>query len=898
VAVARATTFTVRNGGTANLTLGAPIRLPRGVTLVRSFGTHTLVPGQSTRFIVALNSALAGKLSGPISFRTNGSPGNQFSFTVTGTALGPPSMRIVDNGDAGFRPLGQWTVLAGRGYQGTVHASAAGRGNNRATWTFGGLKPGLYQVSATWPAQSGQATNARFTVGNGTRAFPAVVVDQTVTARDFRDAGTTWQKLGQPVRITGDRLVVSLSDQANGPVIADAVRIERVGYPGRIVANGDPGFQAAGGWVETTQGLHANSDRSTATWTFTGLIPGHYRISTTWPANTRGAASAPFTIRDGDRVVARVAVNQLQASRDLQDAGATWTDLGGPGNLFAIKGRNLVVSLSNSEGRPTPGNRVVAGPLRIERIYNPAGKDAGPLISIPDIVRLLEQSTWGPTDALINHLQNQLGGDPVAFLAEQFNATVSGYPLPPLVPDDANALCHGDETCRRDNYTLYPVQNRFYTNALYAPDQLRQRVAFALHQINVISGYTDDQVPVPIRYIPYLQIFDRHAFGNYRNVLYEVSRNPGMGHYLNILYSSPPNANENYARELLQLFSVGLNMLNPDGTVQTDDNGDAIPTYTQATVTNFARVFTGYTYPPPQQNGVTNYVDPMVPRTPENGFHDQGPKHLLEYAGAVYVDLPPGQPALTDMDQALDNVFHHPSVGPFISKQLIQKLVTSNPSPAYVARVAAMFDEDGTGVRGNLRAVVQAILLDPEARGDMATDPNYGHQRDPVLLTCNVLRAFNARSYDGTTTSDGVLNIYVTTFGMDLFRPPTVFSYYPPTFNAPGYAPLLGPEFGVLDSVSTLKRANFINQMNFGGGIRVDSNAPRGTSLDLTALQAMTPDGMADYLNMLLMHGTMSDAMRTGLIQAISAVDPANTLKRARTAVYLVTTSVQYDIQQ
>jgi uncharacterized protein (DUF1800 family) len=288
----------------------------------------------------------------------------------------------------------------------------------------------------------------------------------------------------------------------------------------------------------------------------------------------------------------------------------------------------------------------------------------------------------------------------------------------------------------------------------------------------------------------------------------------------------------------------------------------------------------------------------MVPRQPENGFHDQGAKTLLQYPNAVYPDLPPGQPALVDLDQALDNIFYHPNVGPFIGAQLIQKLVTSNPSPAYVARVAAVFDDDGTGVRGNLGAMVQAILLDPEARGDMAGDPAFGHQRDPVLFTCAVLRAFNATSFDGSTTSDGSINLTTTPLGMDLFRPPTVFSYYPPNANVPGYAPLLGPEFAVLDSVSTLKRANFINQMTFGGGIRVSSYSPLGTALDLTTLQAMTPDDMADYLNTLLMHGTMSDSMRRRLIQSINAVSATDTLKRARTAVYLVTTSHQYDVQQ
>jgi uncharacterized protein (DUF1800 family) len=899
VTKSRPTTFTVRNAGTADLTLTEPIRLPRGFTLVRSFGARTLRPGQATHFIVALNSARAGRLSGPISFGTNGGPGNRFSFLVTGTALGPPSMRIIDDGDAGFRTVGRWNVVAGQGHQGAVHTIPAGGGSNRAVWTFTGLRPGLYQVSATWPAQGSLAPDAQFTVVNGTKPFAPVVVNQSVAPRHFRDAGTIWHNLGQPYRITGDTLEVWLSDQASGPVAADAVRIERVGFPGLIVGPGDPGFQTAGGWPGAgDQVVRATSDRSTATWTFTDLIPGTYRISATWPATMPGAANASFTILDGARALTTVAVNQRQAPDDLVDAGRSWKDLGGLGNLFTIKGTSLVVRLAAPAGSTGPQAPLVAGFLRIERIYNPADGGGGPLISLPDIVRLLEQATWGPNDALIRHVQNDLKGDPQAFLDEQYSAMISSYPTPPLVLDDANAQCHGDNTCFRDNYTLYPVQNRFFTNALYGPDQLRQRVAFALHQINIVSGYTDDQVPHPDRYMPYLQIFDRNAFGNYRDVLYDISLNPSMGHYLNIIYSSPPNPNENYARELMQLFAVGLNFLNPDGTLQTDDNGSPIPTYTQDTVNNLARVFTGWVYPPPRMVGVTNYIDPMVQRLPETGFHDQRAKTLLQYPNAVNPYLPPGQPAIDDLNQAVDNIFYHPSVGPFISMQLIQKLVTSNPSPDYVARVESWFEDDGNGVRGNLWAVVQAILLDPEARGDMTTDPNFGHYRDPALYTCNVLRAFNAVAFNGSGMSDGYLNPLVLTFGMDLFRAPTVFSYYPPNYGAPGYAPLLGPEFAILDSVSTLKRANFINQMTFGGGVPTSTNAPRGTALNLTALQAMTPDDMADYLNNLLMHGTMSDDMRTALIQAINAVAASNPLKRARTGVYLITTSAQYDVQQ
>jgi uncharacterized protein (DUF1800 family) len=906
VAKVKPTVFTVRNAGTADLTLAAPIRLPRGFTLVRSFGAHQLAPGQSTTFVVALNSAGAGKLNGKVSFGTNGVVGQKFSFTITGTAQGPPSLRIVDNTDPDFRTAGSWTVV-NRGFQGTARIAAGGQGNNQAVWTFRGLRSGRYQLAATWPVADGQASNAQFILRNGTKTFSPIVLNQGLNPSSFRDAGTTWQKLGEPVHLHGDTLSVSLSDQANGAVVADAVRLERVGYPGKIVVPGGGAFQSVGGWAQVdTHVLQSTQNGSWATWTFTGLTPGRYRISTTFPASSKASAAALFAILDGDRATTQMTLNQQQAPHDLRDAGANWADLGGADNLFTVAGSKLMVRLSASKDGSDPGY-VLAGPMRIERIYDHGHGGGGPLIDQPDVVRFLEQSTWGPNDSSINHFVNDLGADPVAFLNEQFNAPISSYSTPPLVLDNQTNQCAGDTACNRDNYSLYPVQNRFYVNAMYGPDQLRQRVAFALHEIDVVSGI---QINIPMRYVPYLKIFDNNAFGNYRDVLGQITLNPAMGVYLNMVTSTKASPNENYAREIMQLFSVGLNFLNPDGTLQLDNNGNPIPTYTQDTVVNVAKAFTGWTYQNPPQTGTTNFIDPMKVRTPETTYHNRDQKTLLQYPNAVNPVLPPNQPTATDLNQALDNIFYHPNVGPFITNLLIQKLVTSNPSPGYVARAESAFEDDGTGTRGNLWAVIQAILLDPEARGDSASDPNFGHLREPVLYTCNILRAFNATSHDGTTTSIGYINPTANPMGMDLFRPPTVFSYYPPDFTIPTNASILGPEFGVLTTVTTLKRANFVQTMcNPNGGvgndgIKANTNSntsnydPTGTALNWSYLQTLTPDAMADYLNVLLLHRTMSDPMRTQLIQAINAVAASNPLKRAKTAAYLVLTSPQYQVQR
>ena len=277
--------------------------------------------------------------------------------------------------------------------------------------------------------------------------------------------------------------------------------------------------------------------------------------------------------------------------------------------------------------------------------------------------------------------------------------------------------------------------------------------------------------------------------------------------------------------------------------------------------------------------------------------------------------------AQADLTVALDNLFNHPNVGPFIGKQLIQHLVTSNPSPAYVARVARVFNNDCnslypqgcTGVRGDMKAVVRAILLDPEARGDVKTDPNYGKLREPAQYINNVLRALNVKSFDKTSTSDGVLGRnssrnFTGTLDQPIFEPVTVFSYYQPGYEVPG-TKILGPAFGILSTSTTLRRANNINTLIYTG---VSSNTtpvqspdrPRGTSVDLSNLEAVSanPGSMLDYLNDLMLHGTMSTDMRNSIITAVSAVNDADTTvrarKRAQMAAYLVATSSQYDIQR
>ena len=557
----------------------------------------------------------------------------------------------------------------------------------------------------------------------------------------------------------------------------------------------------------------------------------------------------------------------------------TWTKVSGPGTVtfgtpnalattasFGLAGA-YVLRLSANDGELTSSDDVIVN-------VNPPSSD---------LIRFLEQSTFGPNDTLINYVQGIGVG---AYLTQQLNLASSGWPNLPLQPSTVPASC--DTTCQRDNYSMYPLQIRFFTNSLYGPDQLRQRVIWALHQLFVVSGR---DITLPSWMLPYIQTLDRNAFGNYRQLLYEITLNPAMGQYLNMNTSTKNNPNENYAREVLQLFSVGTVLLNPDGTPQLDGNGDPLPSYDQATVTNFARVFTGWKLGADVAPGVPDYITPMV-LVASN--HDTGAKTLLRG-----VTLPASQTGAKDLSDALDNIFNHPNVGPFIATHFIHTLVTSNPTPSYVARVAAVFNDNGFGIRGDLSAVVAAILLDPEARSDPPNDPSFGHLREPALFALNVLRAFNAKSANLATTSDGYVNPQTVSMGQDVFRPATVFSYYPADYLLPGSTSVLAPEFGLLDTSATLKRANFVNTMVFSS-IGVGANSPNGTALDLSGLQSLAADPVqvVSYLNHLLLHGSMSASMQTSVVNAVSGISASNPRLRAQQALYLVATSSLYQVER
>lgn len=490
-------------------------------------------------------------------------------------------------------------------------------------------------------------------------------------------------------------------------------------------------------------------------------------------------------------------------------------------------------------------------------------------------VRFLEQSTFGPTPDLVTQVE-QTGITP--FLSGQFSAMPAAYPVPFPTASD-----------------LTPTQEFFFTNALTGYDQLRQRVAFALSEIVVTSGNT---IP-PQAMATYVNMLSQDAFSNYRTIMQDVTLSPSMGAYLNMVNNDKPNAaanthaNENYARELMQLFTIGLYELNPDGSLQLDSNSNPIPSYDQNAVQAMARAFTGWTYPTisgssPQIHNPTDWIGPMVAF---DSNHDTDAKTLL--SGTT---LPAGQTALQDLNGALDNLFNHPNIGPFISRQLIQRLVTSNPSPAYVSRVAGAFASGtfstfGSGQRGDMKAVIAAILMDPEARrGDnpataVATD---GHLREPMLYLTNLLRAFGAKS-DGFAP----LNVAFSLNEAPL-NSPTVFNFFPPDYVIPGTA-LLGPEFELQTTATAMGRINFINSFVYWG-------LGSGTFLDFTVyanLAGTDVNQLVDALNTLLLHGTLSASSRAAILTAVNAVPSGSSqnLNRAKMAIYLIASSSQYQAE-
>ena len=525
-------------------------------------------------------------------------------------------------------------------------------------------------------------------------------------------------------------------------------------------------------------------------------------------------------------------------------------------------------------------------------------------ISKTDAYRFLNQTTFGATateaDSVI-----ALGYE--AWIDQQLQRPAS-LELPHVQQAFANYPPGADFTrLHEDRVDIW------LRHALHAPDQLRQRVAFALSQIMVISQ-SSPLVGYPWGCASYYDMLAQNAFGDFRELLQSVTLHPVMGVYLSMLGNQKPDAarnirpDENYARELMQLFTIGLVELNPDGSVKTDGAGKPIPTYDQEVVQGFAHVYTGWTYSGAASFAtalptIANQTRPMQ-AYPEQ--HATGTKRLLSYPGAVASVLPAGQSPQQDLDDALDNIFNHPNVGPFIAKRLIQHLVTSNPSPQYVERVARKFDNDGSGRRGNLGAVIKALLLDTEARA-APTSATAGKLKEPLLRLTQVWRAFAASSQSGKYNVQNITGL----IGQGPLQAPSVFNFFSPFYAPPGEIAnqgLVAPEMQVTTEYLSSLWTDYVFVLAFcytttpiqGCPPVPDTLRPDLVIIDVAPERALAanPQALVDAIATRLVGGGISTTLSTQARSMVERAPASESALRVAEALYLIASAPEVALQR
>jgi uncharacterized protein (DUF1800 family) len=866
----------------------------------RSGGTtppnQPTTPQQNGITVTPATATLQGGVSETFTAKANDGSSLTFTWAVNGVTGGSPATGMITA--AGVYTAPQFPPSANVV---TISAAAANDAtrNGSSVVTLNNPTPQITSVTPTSVAVG----NFSLTV-NGTNFAPGATLMFATTALTTTRVSAT--QLSATGTATASQVgTVNLTVQNPNPgLIASAAVQETVTGPSNISVSVTPvNATVRGGATQTFAAAVAGSTNTNVTWSVNGTAGGSAALGTinaaglyTAPNNlptpntvTVTATSAadatkqghsavtlenplpvvtsvsPTTIATGSFVITVIGTGFVKTSvvnfggAALTTMYVSPTELDATGSATAAQVGNVPVTVTN----PDPGGST-SGALVAQVVTGNAA------VTSAAAVRLLEQSTFGPTPELVNQVQ-QLGFD--AFLQNQFTAPPSTY-ADPLSTDMG----------------VGKVQTRFFQNAANDSDQLRQRVAFALNQLWVVS---QNKVNDPTGYTNYMRALTNDALGNYYEVMKDVTLTPAMGHFLDMVNNDKPatgqHANENYARELMQLFTLGLSQLNPDGTPQLGGTGHAIPTYTQDDVMALGRAFTGWTFPTEpgqnlQKHNPQFYGGPMVAF---ESNHDGGAKTFL---GA---QIAAGQTAEQELDSVLTVIFNHPNLPPFVARQLILKLVTSNPSPGYVSRVAQAFSSGtfhsyGSAKRGDMQATVAAILLDPEARrGDSSTtvDPGDGKLREPVIMMVALARMFHA-----TTDGTGFVN---PGGGMSqsLFNSASVFNFFPPQ-NLIAGTTLNGPEFAIFNTNTALARVNFSNTLVYG-------QISGGTKVDFTpVVKAGTPDQMADWLNTYLLHGTMSGQMKTSIVTAANAASATDTTAQAKAAIYLVASSSQYQVQR
>lgn len=510
--------------------------------------------------------------------------------------------------------------------------------------------------------------------------------------------------------------------------------------------------------------------------------------------------------------------------------------------------------------------------------------------------RFAAQATFGMSFAEIDALARQ---DKESWLSSQFAMPISDHGS--IVADLVQRRDAGEFASFEQDIEYLIMFRRFawWHRTATASDALRQRVAFALSEIFVVSDNVDDLIVNPYALSDYYDTLLNSAFGNFRDLLRDVSLHPAMGIYLSHVNNRRSDSannifpDENYAREVMQLFSIGLFELNTDGSLRLDNNGDPVPTYTNVEIREFAKIFTGLSF-----GGETAFFGNPLPHflSPMRMFdaeHEPGVKNLLN--GTV---VPAGQTGLQDFEAAIDNLFNHPNVGPFVGKQLIQRLVTSNPSPAYIERVARAFNGDSSGVRGDMQAVIRAVLLDPEATASPSTASDFGKLREPVVRYASILRQFDVNSSDGFIANAGF-------FLQELAKQhplsaPSVFNFFLPAHSPAGEiaaAGLVAPEFQITTSNSIIGISNLIDFMILADFI-TDAPPPfAAVSLSYGEYANIANDisALVDRLDIVLTAGTLDLATRQAIEAELADIDDLNF--RARIAIYLFLISTDYAVR-
>ncbi len=528
------------------------------------------------------------------------------------------------------------------------------------------------------------------------------------------------------------------------------------------------------------------------------------------------------------------------------------------------------------------------------------GGSTGTGISRTQASRFLTQATFGPTPTDIDRVQ-QLGY--AAWIEEQLTKT------PTLHSDYIRTIYADYQGAHTDSsYNASDTDNFIYGNnlmtafargAVQGGDQLRQRVAFALSQIMVTSRRDANLEQKPLGMADYYDIFVKRAFGNYNDVLNDVALHPCMGRYLSHVGNQKANPainqypDENFSREVMQLFTIGLWELNLDGTRKVNGSGQNIPTYTNTEITQMARVMTGLWFSGHEWgNGGWNDPDYSTPMTMHAEKHDFGQKTLV-HGYVIPARGTTNQDAMQDITDALRNLFNHPNCAPFIGKQLIQFLVTDNPSSAYVLRVATKFENNGSGVRGDLGAVIKAILLDEEARDPRYAEnnANYGRLKEPVIRAMSMARAFGMKNLTNFQWWDW--GDFFSDARQEPTYSPSVFNFYRPEYRAAGLLTqnnLAGPVFQITDSYSSIAFPNRLWNI-IQDGFQVYDRYQEPLDLSTDAGLAATPELLVDRLNMLFCGGRMTAATRTIVLNAINQIPAEQTVARARVAAYLTLVS-------